>query len=110
VHRSSDDCFEFSIQRSPRCSKRTEQLFDSQPFTRLWRISWIACAINASAVPTASLGQGTVLFQAVRGMQPQVYERFITDSCSKKPLARHRPVKWLPAEKGVRNREGETRC
>jgi len=33
-----------------------------------------------AATFTASLGQGTVLFQAVRGMQPQVYERFITDS------------------------------
>jgi beta-galactosidase len=33
-----------------------------------------------AATFTASLGQGTVLFQAVRGMQPQVYERFITDA------------------------------
>jgi beta-galactosidase len=33
-----------------------------------------------AATFTAPLGQGTVLFQAVRNMQPQVYERFITDS------------------------------
>ena len=33
-----------------------------------------------AATFTAPLGKGTVLFQAVRGMKPVVYERFITDS------------------------------
>jgi beta-galactosidase len=33
-----------------------------------------------AATFTAPLGSGTILFQAVRNMQPQVYERFITDS------------------------------
>ena len=35
-----------------------------------------------AATFTAPLGKGTVLFQAVRGMQPFVYERFITNSLS----------------------------
>jgi len=35
-----------------------------------------------AATFTAPLGKGTVLFQAVRGMQPCVYERFITNSLS----------------------------
>ena len=33
-----------------------------------------------AATFTAPLGKGTVLFQAVRGMKPVVYERFITNS------------------------------
>jgi hypothetical protein len=33
-----------------------------------------------AATFTAPLGSGTILFQSVRNMQPQVYERFITDS------------------------------
>jgi hypothetical protein len=35
-----------------------------------------------AATFTAPLGKGIVLFQAVRGMQPLVYERFITNSLS----------------------------
>jgi hypothetical protein len=37
-------------------------------------------AVLGAATFTAHLGKGTILFQAVRGMQPLVYERFIVNA------------------------------
>jgi hypothetical protein len=42
-----------------------------------------------AATFTAHLGQGKLLFQAVRGMQPLLYERFISNSA--RFLAGNRP-------------------